>query len=91
MTSVYRGRAGAWSTHCFEEAAPPTERRRRCMLVAMSDDDVLRKLPKVELHRHLDGSVRISTIWDIAQKNGLDLGVRSYDELLREGCPADTA
>ena len=52
------------------------------MLAAMPDDDSLRKLPKVELHRHLDGSVRISTIWDIARKHGLDLGVRSYDELL---------
>jgi adenosine deaminase len=54
------------------------------MLAGMQDDDALRKLPKVELHRHLDGSVRISTIWDIAQKHGLDLGVRSYDELLRK-------
>jgi adenosine deaminase len=44
-------------------------------------DDVLRKLPKVELHRHLDGSVRIATIWEIAQEAGIDLGARSLEEL----------
>jgi adenosine deaminase len=54
------------------------------MLAAMRDDDVLRKMPKVELHRHLDGSVRISTIWDIAREHGLDLGVGSLDELRRK-------
>jgi adenosine deaminase len=54
------------------------------MLAAMSHDGVLRKLPKVELHRHLDGSVRISTIWEIAQEKGLDLGVRSLEELRKK-------
>jgi adenosine deaminase len=47
----------------------------------MSRDDVLRKLPKVELHRHLDGSVRIATIWEIAREQGLDLGVPSLEAL----------
>jgi adenosine deaminase len=43
----------------------------------------LRKLPKVELHRHLDGSVRAGTIWEIAQENGLDTGFDSKEELAR--------
>ena len=43
----------------------------------------LRVLPKVELHRHLDGSVRIQTIWDLASAAGLDVGARTLDELRR--------
>jgi adenosine deaminase len=41
----------------------------------------LRKLPKVELHRHLDGSVRFDTIKHIAKHHGIDLGIRSKTEL----------
>jgi adenosine deaminase len=32
------------------------------------------KLPKVELHRHLDASLRFETILELAQKNKIDLG-----------------
>ncbi|MGE3611068.1 MAG: adenosine deaminase [Bacteriovoracaceae bacterium] len=38
-----------------------------------------RKLPKVELHRHLDGSIRLQTIIDLAKKHNLDLGVRDSE------------
>ena len=41
----------------------------------------LRKLPKVEHHRHLDGSLRVSTIAELARKNNIDLGVSSQAEL----------
>jgi len=47
----------------------------------MSNGSGLRALPKVELHRHLDGSVRVQTIWEIAAETGIDLGVRSLEEL----------
>ncbi len=34
----------------------------------------LRALPKVELHRHLDGSVRVQTILDLAREKGIEVG-----------------
>ncbi|MDY6876351.1 MAG: adenosine deaminase [Chloroflexota bacterium] len=42
----------------------------------------LRALPKVDLHRHLEGSLRLQTMAEIAQEHGIDLP--SYDiEYLR--------
>ncbi len=40
-------------------------------------------LPKVELHRHLEGSIRADVAFEIAQNNGVDLGVSSVDELAK--------
>ena len=49
------------------------------------DANTLRAIPKVELHRHLDGSVRFETIIDLAKKYQLDLGIDlSNLELLRK-------
>lgn len=41
-------------------------------------------LPKIELHCHLDGSLRIETIIDIAQKEGIQLPSFDKDELQKE-------
>jgi len=45
------------------------------------DRDWIKTLPKVQTHLHLDGSVRLNTIWEIAREDSIDLGVESIEEL----------
>lgn len=45
--------------------------------------DWLRALPKVELHCHLDGSIRPSTLLELASEQGVDLGATSEDGIRR--------
>ena len=42
---------------------------------------LLKKLPKVELHCHLDGSLNPKTIIDLAEKQKVDLPTTNLDEL----------
>ena len=44
-------------------------------------DSVLNQLPKVELHCHLDGSLRIETIIDLAKKNKINLPYTNKKDL----------
>lgn len=44
-------------------------------------EDFFHRLPKTDLHVHLDGSLRLETIMDIAEKEGVDLGVTNIDQL----------
>lgn len=39
------------------------------------------KLPKTDLHVHLDGSLRLETILDLAKQGGIDLGADSKESL----------
>jgi adenosine deaminase len=41
----------------------------------------LRALPKAELHRHLDGSIRLETVAEIASRYNLDLGLAKNEDL----------
>jgi adenosine deaminase len=43
--------------------------------------ELIRALPKTDLHCHLDGSLRLSTLWDLSRARGVDLGVATQDEL----------
>ncbi len=47
----------------------------------MLDEKTLRDLPKGELHRHLEGSVRFETIIDLVKYYNLDLDFSSNEEL----------
>ena len=40
-----------------------------------------RKLPKVELHRHLDASIRIGTVHELARKHSIDVNAATLAEL----------
>lgn len=52
------------------------------------DNELYRALPKVELHRHLEGSLRLGTMIEIARTYGLTLpktgGLRSLVQMERE-------
>lgn len=41
----------------------------------------IRAMPKIELHRHLEGSVRLETLVDIAQKFGIEMPEYNVDTL----------
>jgi adenosine deaminase len=43
--------------------------------------DFFKELPKTDLHVHLDGSLRLETILDLAKKDKVDLGVDNIEEL----------
>ena len=45
------------------------------------DYDLIRRLPKTDLHCHLDGSLRVSTLMELAARQGVALPVRTAEEL----------
>lgn len=42
---------------------------------------LLQRLPKVDLHRHLEGSLRLETLADIAREHGIDLPAYEIEHL----------
>jgi adenosine deaminase len=47
------------------------------------NEDFFHRLPKTDLHVHLDGSLRLTTILDLAEKDGIDIGAGSVEELAK--------
>ncbi|MFE3769307.1 adenosine deaminase [Streptomyces sp. NPDC057579] len=47
----------------------------------MGIDEWIQRLPKVELHVHLEGSLRPATLFALAERNDVALGARSAEEL----------
>lgn len=48
--------------------------------MSTATDDFVRRLPKVEQHLHLEGSLRLPTIERLARRHGIDVGDRRYLE-----------
>ena len=46
--------------------------------------ETLRKLPKTDLHLHLDGSLRPKTVWDLAQERRVKLPAKTPAELAKK-------
>ena len=51
----------------------------------MTIDDALDRLPKVELHCHVEGTMRPETVLDLASRNGIPLPTTDLDALYRYG------
>ncbi|MEJ2752975.1 MAG: adenosine deaminase, partial [Chloroflexota bacterium] len=49
----------------------------------MSLEQFIRLMPKVELHVHLEGSIRPATLLALAERNGVTLPAGSVEELER--------
>ena len=47
----------------------------------MIPNDIIKRIPKVELHDHLDGGLRPSTVIELAEKNGIPIPSRDPNEL----------
>ncbi|XP_047440357.1 adenosine deaminase [Mugil cephalus] len=49
-----------------------------------SSEQVVFNKPKVELHVHLDGAIRVQTILDVARKRGMNLPANSVDKMTQK-------
>ncbi len=62
-------------------AVTPSKAKYPARRLALNMRSVLHALPKVELHRHLEGSLRLETLAEIAREHGIDLPSYDIDRL----------
>jgi adenosine deaminase len=43
--------------------------------------ETLRVMPKIDLHRHMEGSLRLETLTEVAREHGVDLPTYDIEEL----------
>lgn len=53
----------------------------------MSIQQLIDRIPKADIHLHLDGSVRPTTILALAEEQGIDLGTDDEQEIIRRVMP----
>ncbi len=49
------------------------------------------RLPLIDLHRHLDGNIRPSTVWQLAQQHDIALPTTNFDEFIKLATIQDKA
>jgi aminodeoxyfutalosine deaminase len=49
----------------------------------MTEDELFLRMPKTEVHLHLEGTISPETLWDMARRNHVALPVGSLEELRR--------
>ena len=56
------------------------------MAAAVTEETInlIRKLPKTEIHLHFEGIASIDSIWSLVQRHSLDVGIQSKEELRRK-------
>lgn len=55
--------------------------KRKNNTAQIPSEELIRSLPKVDLHCHLDGSVRVDTLWELAGERKISLPADSVEEL----------
>ncbi|KAM4563121.1 adenosine deaminase [Odontesthes bonariensis] len=58
-----------------------TSRLTGCRRISTMAEQVVFDKPKIELHVHLDGAIRVETILDVAKRRGIRLPVSTVEEM----------